>query len=93
MARRKRSAWALAFAFAALSAVLHLTHDGAVLRGALATAFGLDLWRERYLHPGQAALLSSVKTAPASANGLCVTIASLSGREHPSAAGDPPRGR
>jgi phosphatidylglycerol lysyltransferase len=48
LARRKRLAWSMAMALAVLSAVLHLTHHGAVLRGALATAFGLDLWHQRH---------------------------------------------
>jgi phosphatidylglycerol lysyltransferase len=48
LARRKRLAWSMAMGLAALSAVLHLTHHGAVLRGTLAALFGLDLWLQRH---------------------------------------------
>jgi phosphatidylglycerol lysyltransferase len=48
LARRKRLAWSMAMTLAALSTALHLTHHGAILRGALAGGFGLDLWHQRH---------------------------------------------
>ena len=47
LARRKRLAWGLALALAALSSGLYLAHRGSILRAVLAAAFALELWRHR----------------------------------------------
>ena len=48
LARRKRSAWAMALGLAALSALLYLTHHGSILRAGLAGALAVELWRQRH---------------------------------------------
>jgi phosphatidylglycerol lysyltransferase len=48
LARRKRSAWAMALGLAVLSALLYLTHHGSILRAALSAAYAIELWRQRH---------------------------------------------
>jgi phosphatidylglycerol lysyltransferase len=48
LARRKRSAWAMALSLSALSSLLYLTHHASILRAALAAAFAVELWRQRH---------------------------------------------
>jgi phosphatidylglycerol lysyltransferase len=48
LARRKRSAWAMALGLAALSSLLYLTHHASILRAALASAFAVELWHQRH---------------------------------------------
>ena len=48
LARRKRLAWGLALALAAISSVLYLANHGSVLRALLSAAFALELWRHRH---------------------------------------------
>ena len=48
LARRKRSAWAMALGLSALSSLLYLTHHGSILRAALSAAFAVEFWRQRH---------------------------------------------
>jgi phosphatidylglycerol lysyltransferase len=48
LARRKRSAWAMALGLAALSSVLYLTHHASILRAILSAAFAVEVWRQRH---------------------------------------------